>query len=71
MNLKQLRAEAGISLRDLSALTGISKSMLSKAECGTSNLSPLNVVRVAKALGVPVAELMAVSSTDPDGGRAA
>lgn len=54
------RREAGMSLADMSGLTGYSTAMLSRAERGQRVFSPMARVRVARCLGVNVAELFDV-----------
>ncbi|MEL3973044.1 helix-turn-helix domain-containing protein [Rossellomorea oryzaecorticis] len=59
VRLKEIRKEKNISLRDLSALTDISKGYLSRLEnnkIGVPKVDTLN--KIAKGLGVPNGDLM-------------
>ncbi|MCW2756672.1 MAG: puuR 2, partial [Nocardioidaceae bacterium] len=47
----------GLTLKDISARTGLSSSMLSMLERGVANASVGTLVSVASALGVHMAEL--------------
>lgn len=51
------RQHAGLSLRDVAALSGVSVSTLSKAERGLTELSAATKVHLARSLDVPVALL--------------
>jgi quercetin dioxygenase-like cupin family protein len=53
--IRALRQERGLSLRDLSGLTGFSISFLSLVERGRSSLALTSLQKVANALGVGVA----------------
>lgn len=55
--LRQWREEAGYTLAEVSDLSGYSTAMLSRAERGERTLSPQSKVRLARSLGVSVAEL--------------
>jgi transcriptional regulator with XRE-family HTH domain len=62
--IRALRQEQGLSLRDLSRLTGFSISFLSLVERGRSSLALTSLQKVATALGTSVASFF------PDVGRA-
>lgn len=62
--LRLWRAENGLTLEELSDLTGLSVSMLSRAERGDRQLAPLTRVRVARLLGVRVRDLFDVEELD-------
>ena len=62
--IRALRQERGLSLRDLSRLTGFSISFLSLVERGRSSLALTSLHNVANALGTSVASFF------PDVGRA-
>lgn len=64
--LRQWRVENDLTLEDLSGLTGVSVSMLSRVERGHKQLAPLTRVRVARRLGAPVADLFEVESLPLD-----
>jgi transcriptional regulator with XRE-family HTH domain len=55
--LRLWRVEAGLTLEEVSDLTAVSVSMLSRVETGERQLSPMAKVRVARRLGVPIREL--------------
>ncbi len=55
--LRDWRESAGLTLEEVAGLTGLSRSELSRVERGVRGIAPLTRVRVARALGVPLAEL--------------
>ena len=57
--VRQRREAAGFSLRILAARSGISSSMISDIERGTKSPTVTTVVRLARALGVTAAALVA------------
>ena len=59
--LRLWRVNEGLSLTEVSDLTGYSPAMLSRAERGERLFSPLAKVRVARRLGVRISDLF-----DPD-----
>ena len=52
-----LRAERGLSQADLSALSGVERSYLASIERGMRNVTLSNIEKLARALGVTLAEL--------------
>ena len=56
------RAANGLTLEEISDLTGYSAAMLSRAERGERTFSPLAKVRIARTLGVRVADLFDVEA---------
>lgn len=58
--LRNWRHRQGLTLREVSDLTGVSPAMLSRVERGERQLAPLTKVRVARCLGVNVADLFDV-----------
>ena len=60
--LRRWRVEQGLTLEELSDLTGVSVPMLSRVERGQRELAPLTRVRFARLLGVRLADLFPVSS---------
>jgi transcriptional regulator with XRE-family HTH domain len=56
------RSEVGYTLAELSDLTGFSTAMLSRAERGQRVFSPAAKVRIARRLGVSVADLFEVEA---------
>ncbi|MCD0451660.1 XRE family transcriptional regulator [Actinocorallia sp. API 0066] len=76
-NVRRIRLARGMSLRELSEATGVSKALLSQIERGVANPTIEVLSRVAAALGESFLELarprMAgpeVLRADPDGGAA-
>ncbi len=61
VNLRELRARRGLSLDGLAKLAGVSRALLGQAELGRS-MPSLNVLwKIAVALGVPFATLVATT----------
>jgi transcriptional regulator with XRE-family HTH domain len=55
--LRLWRSRTGLTLAEVSDLTGYSEAMLSRAERGERVISPMGKVRVARCLGVPLRDL--------------
>jgi transcriptional regulator with XRE-family HTH domain len=64
--LRRWRAANGLTLEEVADLTGFSAAMLSRAERGERTFSPLAKVRIARALGVRVADLFDVEEPADD-----
>ncbi len=62
-NLKRLRSRQGHSLERLAKLAGISRAMLSQIENGKSVPTITLLLKVANALGVPIANLLITRSS--------
>ena len=62
--LKQYRLREELTLSDLQALTGISKSMLSQIERGKVNPTFARVWHLTRSLGIGVGELLAKHDRD-------
>lgn len=58
--LRLWRVDKGLSLQELSDLTGVSVSGLSRLERGERQPRPLTRVRIARRLGVTVGELFEI-----------
>lgn len=58
------RAQNGLTLEELSGLTGFSPAMLSRVERGERRLAPMSKIRVARCLGVPVRDLFDVEEPE-------
>ena len=58
--LRAWRLRSRLTLGEISALTGISVPMLSLAERGQRQLSPMTKVLIARRLRVPLGDLFAV-----------
>jgi transcriptional regulator with XRE-family HTH domain len=56
--IRSLRRERGLSQETLADLADIDRSYMSGVERGLRNISVLNLSRVAKALDVPLVELV-------------
>jgi len=53
-NLKQIRADAGVSLTQAAAMTGVSKAMLGQIERGESSPTIATVWKLAKGFHLPL-----------------
>lgn len=62
-NLRQWRMQNGLTLEELSDLTGVSIPMLSRVERGKRQLAPMRRVTVARRLGVRIRDLFPPSPT--------
>lgn len=51
--LRKLRSKAGFSQEELADKAGIDRSYLGAIERGEHNLALINIVKIAKALGLP------------------
>lgn len=58
--LRIWRIDNGLTIDEVSDLTGLCKSMISRVERGERDLAPLTRVKVARRLGVAVSELFDV-----------
>lgn len=58
-NLRQLRRRQGLSLEQLAQLSGVSRAMLGQIETGKSSPTVALLSKVASALGLPLAALLA------------
>ena len=56
--LRKLREEKGISQEKLAELAELHRTYVSGVERGERNISLINIERLAKALDVPMADLM-------------
>ena len=62
--LQRLRLSRGLTLEDLSRIAGVSKSMLSQIEREKANPTIAVAWRLANALGIGIAELLATETKD-------
>jgi transcriptional regulator with XRE-family HTH domain len=58
MRLRKLRERKALSLRELSALSGVNYNSIWRIETGRTGAKPRTVRRLAEALGVEPHELM-------------
>jgi transcriptional regulator with XRE-family HTH domain len=58
MKLRELRERQALSLRELSALAGVSYNAIWRIEVGRTGAKPRTVRRLANALGVEPFELL-------------
>lgn len=58
INLKELRTERNLTLGQLSKISGVSKTMLSDIEKGSSNPTINTILKIANGLNVPYTKLM-------------
>jgi transcriptional regulator with XRE-family HTH domain len=56
--LRLVRQEKGVSQEKLAELAGLHRTYVSSVERGERNISLVNIEKLAKALSVPLAELM-------------
>jgi transcriptional regulator with XRE-family HTH domain len=64
--LRLWRVDNGLSIHELSDLTGLSTPFLSRVERGERQLAPLTKARVARCLGVPIRDLFDVEEIEED-----
>lgn len=57
--VRRLRTERGISQEQFAAEAKLARSYMGQVERGEVNISLENIYKIAKALGVPIATLMA------------
>jgi transcriptional regulator with XRE-family HTH domain len=55
--IRQLRQEQGFSQEDFAAEVGLDRSYMGGIERGERNIAILNLIRIAKTLGVEVGDL--------------
>ncbi len=58
VNLKLIRKEKGLTLEDLSGISGVSKSMLGEIERGAANPTILVLWKITEGLKVPLTKLI-------------
>jgi transcriptional regulator with XRE-family HTH domain len=56
--LREIRLQKGVSQERLAELAGLHRTYVSTVERGQRNISLVNIEKLAKALGVSLAELM-------------
>lgn len=52
-SVKELRAEAGMTQKQLAARSGVDTTYISHIECGVANLTWVALGRVSRGLGIP------------------
>jgi transcriptional regulator with XRE-family HTH domain len=57
-NLKTLRLRAGLSQEDLAHKAGLDRSYVGGVERGERNVSLINMVKLARSLGVAASDLL-------------
>ena len=57
MQLKKLRKQTGLSVKELADRAGVSQSYIYAIESGTRGANATKLSSIAQALGVPVADL--------------
>src|SRR5690242_17353259 len=55
--IRELRTDRGITLKEMSAVTGLSISFLSQVERGASSMGIQSLEKIAEALDVPIIAL--------------
>lgn len=61
--VREIRTNLGVSQERLADVAGLDRTFVSKVERGKSNLSLLNIARLAKALKVPIGALFPIPDT--------
>lgn len=56
LRIKELRAERGVSQEEFANLIGMSRSYFGEVETGRRNVAAVNLEKIAKGLGVSLAE---------------
>ena len=62
--LRELRERRALSLRELSALSGVNYNSIWRIEAGRTGAQPRTVRKLAAALGVEPEELVKIGSAD-------
>jgi transcriptional regulator with XRE-family HTH domain len=62
--LRSWRQGQGLSLRDVETLTGVSASMVSRAERGLRRMRLATCLQLARGLGVPITTLVGGTPKD-------
>lgn len=57
-NLKKIRVVKGFSQGDIARIVGVDKSFISNTENGKTNPTLTTIAKLAKAVGVPIDELI-------------
>ena len=57
-NLRRLRGEAGFSQESFALHAGINRGYIGDVERGQRNVSLRNLVKISRALGIPLDELL-------------
>ena len=58
-NLRRLRSARGLTQEELAAASGLNRTYVGSIERGERNVSLVNIHKLAAAIGVPPAELLA------------
>ena len=64
INIKRKRADIGISQEELADLSGLHRTYISAVERSGRNISIINLEKIAKALGVNLADLVSYEEVD-------
>jgi transcriptional regulator with XRE-family HTH domain len=56
--VRELRTERKLSQEDLAEVADLHRNYISQIECGRRNVSLLNILKIARALGVRPAKLI-------------
>ena len=56
LRIKELRAERGVRQEEIANLIGMSRSYFGEVETGKRNVAAVNLEKIAKGLGVSLAE---------------
>jgi transcriptional regulator with XRE-family HTH domain len=70
LRVRERRLELGISQEELALRAGLHRTYVSDIERGNRNIAITNLVRLADALELPVADIFSAEIfLEPDGGR--
>jgi transcriptional regulator with XRE-family HTH domain len=58
-NVRRIRKARGLSQEELAQMSGLHRTYVGSVERGERNISLNNIVLIAQALNVPIAELVA------------
>ena len=64
--VQEVRIDRGLSQEELAAVLGMHRTYVSDVERGVRNTSLVNAKRIARALGVQLAELIEMAETEDD-----
>ena len=64
--IRELRKQQRLKQSDLALRTGLARNYISQVELGRRNVTVLNLVRLAVALGVPPSSLLSPLDTRPE-----
>lgn len=66
--MRQARERAGMSQEELGARTGLHRTYIGSVERGERNVGLINVLRIARCLGIPPSSLFDDEATENEAG---